>query len=169
MSTLEALEKRIQALEDQEAIKRLKAKYAQLCDARYDARTLAMKSDVEVKSIAREIANLFTEDAVWDGGEKLGIARGKEEIYERFVNSAFRFAVHYFVMPDIRVEGNKAKARWYLFQAATNKENLAVWMSGVEDDEYAKIHDQWLQTSMKVTIYFLTPYDQGWTKRRLDR
>ncbi len=169
MSEIELLKKRIQALEDLEAIRKVKAKYGQLCDARYDIKTLGMKSEGEVKSIAREIANLFTQDAIWDGGEKLGVARGREEIYQRFVNSAFGFAVHYFVMPDITVEGNKAKARWYLFQAATNKENVAVWMSAVEDDEYVKIKDKWLQSYMKVTISFLTPYDQGWTKKRLDR
>jgi hypothetical protein len=167
VSTLKDLEKRIQALEDLEAIKKLKAKYGQLCDARYDLKTLAMKSENEVKSIAREIANLFTEDAVWDGGERLRIARGREEIYERFVNSAFNFAVHYFVMPDITIDGNKAKARWYLFQAATSKENVAVWMAGIEDDEYTKWNDRWLQTYMKVTIAFLTPYDQGWAKKNL--
>lgn len=168
MANFDVLEKRIQALEDLEAIKKLKAKYGQLCDARYDLRTLSMKSEEEVKSIAREIANLFTDDGVWDGGEKLGIARGREGIYQRFVNSAFKFAVHYFVMPDITIEGNKAKAKWYLFQAATIKDDIAVWMSGVEDDEYIKKDNKWLQTYMKISINFLTPYEQGWTKERFD-
>ncbi len=169
MSTLKGLEKRVQVLEDLETIKRLKAKYGQLCDARYNLQTMAMKSEAEVDAIAREIANLFTGDAVWDGGEKLGVARGREKIYQRFKESAFKFAVHYFVMPDITIEGNKAHARWYLLQAATLKDNTAVWMSGVEDDDYLKVDGQWLQSYMKVTISFLTPYDQGWAKKRLDR
>lgn len=169
MSTLKDLEKRIQVLEDLDAIKKLKAKYGQLCDARYNLQTMEMKSEAEVEAIARGITNLFTEDAVWDGGEKLGIAQGREKIHQRFKESAFKFAVHYFVMPDITIEGNKARARWYLLQAATLKDNTAVWMSGAEDDEYIKVNGQWLQSYMKVTIFFLTTYDQGWAKRRLDR
>ena len=47
------LEKRLQTLEDIEAIKRLKARYCAMCDAGYDSDGLA---------------GLFTEDAVWDGG-----------------------------------------------------------------------------------------------------
>ena len=169
MSTLKDLEERVQALEDLEAIKKLKAKYGQLCDARYDNQKMAMKSEAEVEGIAREIANLFTEDAVWEGGEKLGTVRGREKIYGRFKDSAFRFAVHYFVMPDITVEGNRARARWYLWQPATLKDNTAVWMSGFEDDQYVKVNGEWRQTYMKVTLYFLTGYDQGWMKKRLDR
>ncbi len=169
MPTLKELEERIQALEDLEAIRRLKAKYGQLCDARYDNRKMEMKSEAEVEGIARGIAALFTEDGVWDGGEKLGIARGREKIYLRFKDSAFRFAVHYFVMPDITVEGSRARARWYLWQPATLKDNTAVWMSGYEDDEYVKADGRWLQSYMKVTLYFLTGYGQGWMKQRLDR
>ena len=169
MSTLKELEDRIQVLEDLEAIKKLKAKYGHLCDARYDLQTMTMKKEAEVEVIARHIANLFSEEGVWDGGEKLGVARGREKIYQRFKESAFKFAVHYFVMPDITIEGNKARARWYLLQAATLKDNTAVWMSGTEDDDYVKVNGQWLQTYMKVTIFFLTPYDQGWAKKRLDR
>jgi Fe-S-cluster-containing dehydrogenase component len=50
---LQELEKRLQALEEIEAIKRLKARYCAMCDAGYDSNGLA---------------GLFTEDAVWDGG-----------------------------------------------------------------------------------------------------
>ena len=61
---LEALERRIRRLEDLEAIKQLKARYAAYCDANYDADALA---------------DLFTSDAVWDGG-MLGRSEGREAI-----------------------------------------------------------------------------------------
>jgi SnoaL-like domain len=51
LARLERLERRLQALEDAEAIRNLKALYAALCDAQYDA---------------DEIAMLFTEDALWE-------------------------------------------------------------------------------------------------------
>ncbi len=165
MATLEELEKRIQVLEDLEAIKKLKARYAQLCDAKYrDGRP---KGKEELELVAKELANLFTEDAVWDGGKEFGICKGRKEIYERFKKVSLNFAVHYFLMPHITIEGNKAWARWYLWQVATLTDNTPVWFAGLEDDEYVKINGQWLQTLMKATVIFLTPYDQGWVKKRI--
>ena len=49
LARLERLERRLQALEDAEAIRNLEARYAALCDAQYDADGIAM---------------LFTEDAL---------------------------------------------------------------------------------------------------------
>ena len=42
LARLERLERRLQALEDAEAIRNLKARYAALCDAQYDADGIAM-------------------------------------------------------------------------------------------------------------------------------
>ena len=56
------LEARIRRLEDIEALKQLKARYCDRCDDNYDA---------------DGIAQLFTEDAVWDGGQTFGVARGR--------------------------------------------------------------------------------------------
>ena len=60
---LEDLARRVQVLEDIEAIKKLKARYCAYCDNNYDADGLA---------------SLFTEDAIWDGGERLGRSVGQE-------------------------------------------------------------------------------------------
>ena len=62
--SLEDLERRIKVLEDIEEIKKLKRRYCALCDNNYDADALA---------------DLFTEDAVWDGGIR-GRNDGREEI-----------------------------------------------------------------------------------------
>ena len=51
LARLERIERRLQMLEDAEAIRSLKARYAALCDNQYDA---------------DGIASLFTEDAVWE-------------------------------------------------------------------------------------------------------
>ena len=50
------LERRVGVLEDVEAIKRLKHAYCTYCDDQYDADALA---------------DLFVEDAVWDGRERV--------------------------------------------------------------------------------------------------
>ena len=64
LSRLERMERRLQALEDAEAIRNLKARYAALCDAQYDA---------------DGIAALFTEDAQWES-PALGKFEGREAI-----------------------------------------------------------------------------------------
>ena len=67
-------------LADIEQIKQLKARYALACDDDYDADALA---------------ELFTEDAIWDGGF-MGRAEGRDGIHEFFSNasSVVGFAVH---------------------------------------------------------------------------
>ena len=152
--TIEDLAKRVQILEDIEAIKRLKARYAQACDSNYNP---------------DEMVKIFTEDAVWDGGADFGVHRGRKEIKEFFkkVSGDLVFAIHYFMSPSITIEGNKANGRWYLWQAATLKGNKAVWLAGFEDDKYEKINNAWFQSEMKLTLLFMTPYEQGWHKKRI--
>ena len=111
---LEALERRIRRLEDLEEIKQLKARYAAYCDAGYDADALA---------------DLFTTDAVWDGG-MLGRNEGREAIRQFFRGSSQRisFAVHNILSPIIEIAGDTATGTWYLLQTCTYiKGNQAVW------------------------------------------
>ena len=51
LTRLDRMERRLQALEDAEAIRNLKSRYASLCDDNYDA---------------DGIAALFAEDATWE-------------------------------------------------------------------------------------------------------
>lgn len=152
MVNLEDLARRVQKLEDLEAIKRLKIRYAKACDDNYNA---------------DELAKLFTVDAIWDGRPLFGIYQGREAIHDHFKKAAFKFAVHYFVSPDITIEGDKAHARWYLFQAATRKDDTPIWLSAFEDDDYVRIKGEWLQIYMKLSVNFYTPFDEGWTKKRI--
>ena len=152
MTTIEELARRVQLLEDTEAIKQLKVQYARACDNNYNA---------------EELAKLFTEDAVWDGRPLFGIYTGRQAIYEHFQQASLIFAVHYFMSPDITIENDTAHARWYLWQAATRRDNTPAWLSAFEDDDYVKISGQWLQSRMKLTVNFFTPYDEGWVKRKI--
>jgi ketosteroid isomerase-like protein len=111
---LEALDRRIRRLEDLEAIKQLKARYAAYCDAHYDADALA---------------DLFTADAIWDGGI-LGYNEGRAAIRQFFRGSSQRisFALHHIVNPIIEVDGDTAQGTWYLWQTCTYVDrNQAVW------------------------------------------
>lgn len=152
----EALEKRIQCLEDIQAIKDLKARYAAACDDFYNP---------------EEMGEIFANDAVWDGGEDFGRYEGRDAIKQFFaeVSKDIEFAVHYFVQPIIKVadDGITAEAKWYLWQACTLKGNKAVWLAGLEFDKYRKQDGRWWKTEMRLELFFLTPYEEGWHKVKI--
>ena len=144
---------RVQRLEDIEAIKQLKARYCSLCDDGYDADGLA---------------ELFTEDAIWDGGA-LGVAEGREKIRRFFENTpkVMPFSVHMVMNPSIEVDGDSATGRWYLFQAATFRPaESALWGSARYDEEYVRVDGEWKFRSLRLTSRFWTPYAEGWEKKR---
>jgi hypothetical protein len=160
LARIEALESRLQAVDDLQAIHRLKARYAHLVDARTPHRK--PRSQAEIDTAARQVAALFSEDGIWDGGKALGIARGREEIYERLRHPTVRFAWHFFVKPHIEVEGDTAHGTWDILSPCTSAEGRAMWMAGVEHDTYARCDGEWLHTSMRLEVVFMTPYERGW-------
>ena len=148
------LEERIQRLEDIEAIKNLKARYCALCDDNYEADGLAA---------------LFTDDAVWDGGQ-LGVCRGREEIRVFFQKSprAISFAIHQVANPIIEVDGDSATGKWYLFQPCTFARSAqAIWMAAKYRDKYLRVGADWLFEHVEIEIEFMTPFDEGWAKTPL--
>ncbi len=78
---MSSVEDRLDVLENIEAIRRLKLRYARRCDDHYDADGLA---------------ELFTEDATWDAGE-LGVFTGREAIRAYWAVNSVRipFAIHF--------------------------------------------------------------------------
>jgi ketosteroid isomerase-like protein len=149
----EDLERRLQVLEDSEAIKKLKARYCAYCDNNYDADS---------------IASLFTEDAVWDGGS-FGKYEGREAIrtFFRGAPKLLTFAIHQVMNPLIEVQGKRATGKWYLFQPCTLAEgNQAAWLAARYEEEYVKVGGEWKFQHLKVFSSFMTPYDQGWVQKK---
>ena len=147
------LEARILRLEDIESIRQLKARYCFLCDDGYDADGLA---------------ELFVEEAVWDGGD-LGRAEGRDRIRRFFERSpsALSFAVHMVMNPLIEVDGDEATGVWYLYQAATLVEgSQPLWGSARYDERYRRESDGWKFVSLELTSFFWTPFEEGWERRR---
>ena len=165
--TVRALEMRLARLEAEEEIRRLKARYGALVDARYGRD--GPRPRAEIEPLAREIAALFTEDAVWDGGAGLGLCRGRDAIRERFLEPTLRFSWHYFVKPCIEVDGARARGTWDLLAPCTTRDGVASWMAGVEDDEYARVDGRWLHAAMKLRVVLFAPHSQGWAPARLPR
>ena len=147
------IETRMTRIESLEEIRSLKAHYCDLCDEGYDADALTA---------------LFTEDAVWDGGD-LGKFEGRDRIHRFFSNmpNVMSFAIHHITNSAIQLsdDGKQANARWYLLQTATVRAgNRALWLAGRYDDVLVRVSDKWKFQSVKIQTRFFTPHDEGWAE-----
>ena len=136
--TLEELEKRVQALEDLEEIKKLHQKYIDLMDElRY-----------------QEVLDLFTEDAtaeVRDSGVKRG-RKGLEEVYIEGLakrRGGNRAEGHIVIQPDITVDGDTARGTWLVYMLLSRPTNE--WVQGRNEGVYQKVNGKWMIKSMKFT------------------
>jgi hypothetical protein len=156
------LRRRVEASEAVQAIQNLKARYAQLVDQRYVRGKVA--PDEKVAAVAEQIAALFSEDGVWDGGPALGVSTGRAEIAARMRAPTLQFSWHFFLKSQIQVDGDRASARWDILSPCTTKDGKPHWMVGFEDDEYRRVDGVWLHARMKLTSVFLAPHETGWQK-----
>lgn len=158
---IRALRHRLDAAEAVLAIHELKARYGELVDSRFERGRV--RGDEELARIAEAIAATFTEDGVWDGGPALGTATGRAEIAARLRTSPLSFSRHLFVKPQIQVDGDRATGRWDVLAPCTFADGSAKWMSGIEDDVYARGADGvWRHERMTLTTVFLAPSSDGW-------
>ena len=154
LSTIvEELRDRVRRLEDIEALRNLKAEYAAACDDNYDADRLAA---------------LFVEDATWES-QGMGKYEGREAIREFFrgISGHFVFALHYGLNPQIEVNGDTARARWYLFMPCTvGDTGKAMWRAGLDEEEYVRVQGKWMYKSKKSAPFFHTTFEEGWAKQQ---
>ncbi len=147
-------EARLRWLEDIEHLKQLKYRYAGYCDDDYDA---------------EQLAPLFTENAIWDGGP-MGRYEGREAIREFFAgtSSVVPFAIHHVTNPILEIDGDRATGRWYLWQPVVFAQgNQALWMAARYDDVYRREDGVWRFEHVTVTLRMLSPYEQGFAKLRM--
>lgn len=156
------LRRRVERSESILAIEALKARYAELVDQRFSAGAVIDGAALTVLSDA--VAALFTADGVWDGGPGLGRVSGRAAIAARLAAPTLTFSRHFFVGPQIAVDGDSATGRWELLSPCRRADGTSFWMCGVEDDEYARVDGVWLHRSMRLTTVVMAPVGQGWDK-----
>lgn len=154
------IERRLAAAEARNAILDLKSEYGTLADARYTRE--GVKPQPEVDAIADRLAALFTVDGVWDGGGDLGLCRGREAIRDRFRRPTLAFSWHFFVKPRLEIDGDRASGRWDVLALCTTQAGRAMWMVGVEQDEYVCQEGVWLHAAMRLDARLMAPHDRGW-------
>lgn len=145
------IQTRLQRLEDLEQLRDLKHRYAALCDTEYDAEGLA---------------DLFTEDAVWDGG-MLGRYEGRDAIRAFFTGAAQQmpFTIHQVSNALLKIDGDRATGRWYLWQPCVTGDQ-ALWLAGTYEDYYRRDAGAWHFERVDLQLRMLSPYEFGWAKAR---
>ena len=136
--SIEDLEKRVQALEDAEEIKKLHQKYIDLMDnLKYE-----------------EVLDLFTENAKVEV-RNLGVKKGKKELREIYIDVLAknrgneRFDGHMAVEPDITVNGDTAEGTWLIYMLFSRPE--LQWVQGRNECEYKKVKGEWKISKLKFT------------------
>jgi hypothetical protein len=151
------LETRMAKLEAAEQIRELKARYAAVCDTGY---------------LPARMVPLFTEDAVWDGGERFGRHEGIDAIYRFFdgVSGRITWALHYMVAPIVEIADDlvTATGSWYLWQPCTLVTEAgpqAVLLTGTYADRYQKEAEDWKFSEVKLDCQTISPIEEGWVRR----
>ena len=136
--SLEGLEKRVQAIEDLEEIKKLHQNYINLMDnLQYET-----------------VLDLFTEDATVEIRHS-GVKRGRKEMSEVYLGvlakgrGATRYDGHMAIEPDITVDGNTAKGTWLIYMLFSKP--AIQWVQGKNECEYRKENGKWKISKLKFT------------------
>lgn len=155
------VEERLARLEARLAIEDLKARYAALVDSR--TRRGQPLPPGELAEVGRQVAELFTADAVWDGGAALGVATGRDEIAARLREPTVGFAQHVFSQPRITIDPGlrTATGQWSLVCPCTRQDGASYWMLGEEHDRYALVEGEWLHAAMRLRVIAMAPVPDG--------
>jgi ketosteroid isomerase-like protein len=136
--SLADLEKRIQAIEDLDEIKRLHQNYINLMDnLQYE-----------------QVLDLFTDDATIEVRQS-GVKRGRKELSEIYIDvlakkrGSIRYDAHMAVEPDIKVNGDTAQGTWLIYMLFS-KPSIQ-WVQGRNDCEYRKEQGKWKISKLKFT------------------
>ena len=146
---LQSVDRRLGILEDVEAIKSLKAAYCFGVDDR----------DVDA------VVSLFCDDGVWHA-PGIGRYEGRAALEKFFASlpEMMRFWLHMVMNPQITVDGDTARGRWYLIEPNTTRDGGAVWGAGRYEERYRRTDAGWRFAEVELVPLFWTPYEDGWAK-----
>ena len=161
-----SIEERVDRLESIEAIKRLKARYAEFADGKYTA-DHRKKPQRERDAVAWQQALCFTENAEWKAGQ-FGELTGRQALFENFREKPFLFALHIYMNPLIEVDGDHGTGRWVHWLLATEEATgKPVHMGAYTLDEYRRVDGEWLFSRVELVQKFMVPFGQPWTPAAL--
>jgi hypothetical protein len=144
--------KRLQRLEDQEAIRELIARYADAVDRHGDPRLLKP---------------CFTKDAIWRC-KGIGDWKGRDAVLRGLRRNGvvqLPWALHYMTQPVIRLaaNGRSAKAHYYLwevckFRLTEKHEPVSTMIGGWYDSSFRKEAGVWRFSKTVLTLKLASPH-----------
>ena len=100
----------------------------------------------------------------WNSGRNVTISSTS---FFRGASGIFSFAIHYSLNGHIELEGDTARARWYLFMPCTVAAgNQAVWRAGIDYETYARPNGTWMFRHKRSEPLMSVPFETGWAKTR---
>ncbi|MCP1519162.1 hypothetical protein J2Y74_003472 [Pseudomonas migulae] len=150
----EALLQRLATLEGESQVRRLMARYMDLCDV---PRAITHVS---------ELAQLFCIDAVWEGvgsvtAQTFGQHRGREAI-AAFVggylppSEHFHLNLHYLTSESILVDGNSAQGQWIMQQVSTYADGRSELFGTRLNIDFRCVEGVWLIAHFRTQRLFNT-------------
>lgn len=139
----------IRRLEARAEIFDLKARYTAHADAKYLPSHQPASVEI-IERAARGQAECFTSDALWHASPEFGgDLSGREALFRFFCRAPWRFAMHFYVAPELTIGDDRAAGRWRLLQIAIADSNPApMILSGVAAEEYRCEDGRWLISQM---------------------
>jgi hypothetical protein len=118
-----------------------------------------------------EVANLFTDDATYEIGQR-GVYKGKKRIRQALdligpagpqpglLNNELQ------LQPIITVskDGTTAKARWRTLEMKGVHGKSGAWGEGIYENEYALHDGKWKISKLHYYLTFRADYDKGWSE-----
>ncbi len=160
---IEQLSRRVQALEDEAAIRRFMTEMMLAADDRANPEW------------GNRMASFYTDDGLWTSGAgfaDVGMqTRGRAALVKKFTaGTRIRESSHLLGSELITVEGDAAQGAWLCFEPVT-LESLdgteeAVWIMGRYTCEFKRVDNVWKVRTVKYDGVFCTAYDKGWVAER---
>ncbi len=160
--TIAELQRRVQNLEDVQAIERLERAYGHYVD----------------KNLWDQVVDLFADDGTVELDQR-GIFVGKAGVRRLFLETLGHGQVglkkgtlfnHIQVegVVDVDAGGHTAKARYHvIIQVAGFGGNDGFWSDGVYENEFVKDNGVWKFQKLKFWPTYYTPFHEGWTGQQV--
>jgi hypothetical protein len=153
MATSDDVERRLDALESEGAIRRLMATYLETRDFGGDAAS---------------IPGLFTPDGIWEHVGRLapvlGAHHGREAIARRF-SGPLPLSRHFLTNEAITVTGDTAVGTWSYVMASVVEEQV-VWTVGRYRNDFVRVEGAWKFQHLRINDIALPSTPDGWLKMR---
>ena len=139
-TAIEALARRVDALEAESACRRVIARYFQICDR------LGPDTPLE------ELGSLFTRDATWQGKgryeQAFGGYAGREAIVSMIASYCgspphFAMTAHFFSAEEIETASDTATGQWLMLQCSTYADGTADLRSAALSVRFARDDGSW--------------------------